>query len=279
MTPRMFRIRRATRRDKPGILRVCRAIWKDDYIIPAFDRLYRANIFFVAVKEKEIVGLLRVHKTFDGQGFMSSLRVHPKHRREGIATALNEGCVRATRQWGGRRLRLWSEGWNRPAHLAARSMGYRETGRFWRYRATPKKGGPRFDSGMGSFSPTKLLNSPYRRACRGYLAHDFEFVDWRKGILQRLSGANRIRRVDDTSAGIVDPRTWRRYRYRAVEVFLLSGEPGPFLSAARSYARDHKFRLVTGYFPKTKEVVRAMKETGYQKVDWGHPAVLFEMRV
>lgn len=84
----------------------------------------------VASDDREgAVGLARVRMLSPKEGWISAARVHPDHRRRGIASALNRWCVDWIADSGGAVARLQIETWNEAARRQVEGLGYRAVAR------------------------------------------------------------------------------------------------------------------------------------------------------
>lgn len=71
------------------------------------------------------IALARVRMLASREGWISAARVHPDHRRRGLASALNDWCVDWIGGRGGVVARLQIETWNEAAHNQVVAIGYR----------------------------------------------------------------------------------------------------------------------------------------------------------
>ena len=69
--------------------------------------------------------LVRTTMLSDDEAWIHAARVHPDHRRRGLATELNDAGRRWAVERGGRVVRLAIEQWNQPARRQVEGMGYR----------------------------------------------------------------------------------------------------------------------------------------------------------
>jgi ribosomal protein S18 acetylase RimI-like enzyme len=76
------------------------------------------------------IGLLRVRMLSPKEAWLSGVRVHPDHRRLGVASELNTLGVEWARQRGADVIRLATEGSNTPARRQVAKLGYRSVAVF-----------------------------------------------------------------------------------------------------------------------------------------------------
>lgn len=72
------------------------------------------------------VALVHVTMLSPTEGWIEGARVHPEHRRKGLASELNHAGVEWARQRGGRVMRLVTEADNTAARAQVDNLGYRE---------------------------------------------------------------------------------------------------------------------------------------------------------
>jgi ribosomal protein S18 acetylase RimI-like enzyme len=96
------------------------------------------SLSIVCVYEDDFpVALSRVQMLSATEGWLSAARVHPDHRRAGMASAMNEHSVEWARSRGAVVARLATEESNQPARRQVLKLGYRETGRWVHATAEP----------------------------------------------------------------------------------------------------------------------------------------------
>lgn len=84
------------------------------------------SIVMVAVTEDDQpVGVSRCVQMSDTEAWLHAARVHPDHRRQGIAAAMNEALCQWAADRGVLVARLMTEDWNTPAIGQVQSIGYR----------------------------------------------------------------------------------------------------------------------------------------------------------
>ena len=110
--PRVAIVIRAARpSDKRAIRAICARIWgAHDYVVDVFDEWVRdrRGRLWVAVVDDDVVGIAKL--SIDGdEAWLHGLRVDPRHRRQGIATALLRHRLDRARRLGARVARLDTE--------------------------------------------------------------------------------------------------------------------------------------------------------------------------
>lgn len=80
----------------------------------------------VAVSGEQPVAVARGVMMSPTEGWMHGARVHPDHRRQGLATRLNDHLCEWARSQGGLIVRLMIEAWNDAAQRQVEAAGYRK---------------------------------------------------------------------------------------------------------------------------------------------------------
>lgn len=125
-------IREARPSDKEPLMSFIKNIWGGhDYIPRVWDQWLREkdSKMFVVLVDGRPVGMSRVCFLEDGSAWFEGARVHPEFRGRGLATALGERCMRASRERGVKVFRLTSNSRNKRAHRQIGRMGFEETSR------------------------------------------------------------------------------------------------------------------------------------------------------
>ncbi len=124
-----MRIRLARPEDKASIAAFTAETFEwGDYVTDAFDSWMgdpQGQILIAADEDDEAIGMARVAMLSPTEAWAQAARVHPDHRRQGIAGRLTE----AGEVWAGERgavvMRLVTEVWNEPAQRQVDKAGYR----------------------------------------------------------------------------------------------------------------------------------------------------------
>jgi ribosomal protein S18 acetylase RimI-like enzyme len=122
-----FRIRAAQPRDMRAVRVLCARIWSDDYIPDVFDEWVRdrRGRFWVAVEDDRVIGIAKLTLLGDHEAWLHALRVDPRHRRKGVATALLAHRVERARRLGARVARLDTQEDNTAVQRMMRRFGFR----------------------------------------------------------------------------------------------------------------------------------------------------------
>lgn len=103
-----------------------------DYVADAFESWLEdpdAEVA-VALDDDRPVAIARAVMLSPTEGWMHGARVHPDHRRRGLATHLNHHLCEWGRARGGLVMRLMIEGWNEAAQRQVAAAGFRTVSRW-----------------------------------------------------------------------------------------------------------------------------------------------------
>jgi len=270
-------IRRATSDDAPALVTLCReSVGPDDYVPDFVVDFLATGVVFVAEESGRAVGMMVYHDVPDGSVWLHAARTHPDHRQRGVATALVRSCEDLARERHRNALRLWADASNHASVAANRKYGFHERARFTRMRVPASRRAPEV-----RLEPLDLANdwpaldaSPLLRQSARYVFHDFYFIplnrdnaEWlgREGALWRF-GAHAVS-VSEDFEGV---------RGKDLQVQLLAGDPAAILRAAPAIAHARGADRVESFLPHDREVLETAREAGFELMDWGREAVLFE---
>jgi ribosomal protein S18 acetylase RimI-like enzyme len=99
-----------------------------DYVSDVFDDWLKdsQSHVAVAVADDTPVAIARAVMMSENEGWMHGARVHPEHRRKGIATQLNDYLCEWASSQGALIVRLMIESWNEAAQRQVEAGGYRQ---------------------------------------------------------------------------------------------------------------------------------------------------------
>lgn len=127
MTDPLLRPARASDRDDIAVFATDTFSW-GDYVLDVFDDWLADEDSLVGVAESEgtVVALARVALLSPAEAWLHGARVHPDHRRLGLASRLNDWLCEWATERGAHVARLYIEGWNEAAQRQVADSGYRE---------------------------------------------------------------------------------------------------------------------------------------------------------
>lgn len=182
----------------------------------------------VAVDESDTaVALAKVRMLAPREGWLAAARVHSDHRRQGLASALNDWCVDWVGRRGGLVARLQIETWNEPAQAQVVSLGYRPVASVINgFRAVGSTDlAPVTNGGRRSATPDSLQQSPAAEAESAYVA-------WATSDLARAAH------------GLFASETWAWRRVGAHDV---RTEPTWYSSSGWVIVREEDDNLTVGW--------------------------------
>lgn len=273
----MWVTRPATMEDVPGLRELCTlSVGADDYALGFLEPFIRESVTFVAVDGGRIVGMMVYDDTPDGAVWLHAARTHPEHRRRGVAASLNRACEELARARGRSCLRLWAAASNTASVAASARYGFEERARFTRMRISAAP--PVQEVHLEPLDPAEAWiateGSPLLRRTAGYVFHDFYFLPLsqvntallaRQGALWRFGGNGVALSEDFEEAG-----------GRDLQVQLLFGDAAEILRTAPAIGRARGAERVESFLPHDTAILASARRAGYDFMEWGQEAVLFE---
>lgn len=138
----MVRIRAAQPGDRRAVRELWARIWSDDYVPRAFDAWVgdRKGRFWVATLDRRVIGIAKLTLSRDREAWLHALRVDPRYRRRGVATALLQHRLERARRLGARVARLDTAEDNVAVHRLMRRFGFHRIARVSHYSAQASPG-------------------------------------------------------------------------------------------------------------------------------------------
>ncbi len=179
-----YLVREAKPSDQPDIASFTRDTFAwGDYVGEAFPSWLADPAVFahVAVDDSgRVVAVGRARMVSSREVWMASARVHPDHRRQGLASILNETGVEWGRRQGAVVARLFIEDWNEGPQRQVETIGYRRASGWVVARRSDlasdpnplRNGGPR-------------VPGPERLMAGARAEVDEAWVAWNSGVLMR----------------------------------------------------------------------------------------------
>ncbi|HEC83492.1 MAG TPA: GNAT family N-acetyltransferase, partial [Firmicutes bacterium] len=141
---RGLKLRDARNADKKVVLDFCRNTWPGygDFIPQVWDRWIRQRRgrFIVAELEGQPVGIAKITDFGYGEIWLEGLRVDPRHRRKGIARAINREVLRTLKLIKPRVARFCTAQSNRASRKIGSQYGFSVIARFRYYWDEPRRG-------------------------------------------------------------------------------------------------------------------------------------------
>ncbi len=188
----MYNIRKATKKDKEGILEISSYIWEgDDYIPYVVDRWIddENGEFTIVESEKKVVGFVKTNLLREGEYWLQGIRVHPDFRGEGLGKMMTEYLLRTIKAMGYKTIELSTYVENDESIHIIEKYGFRRKATFKIFYTNEKKQieDVKEYEVATSFDEIKgILDSDEMKASRGYLSFDWIFVRADEDILKKL---------------------------------------------------------------------------------------------
>ena len=137
-----MKIRAAQPGDRRAVRALCARIWSDDYVPDLFGAWTRDRIgrFWVAMEDRRVIGIAKLTLSRDREAWLHGLRVDPRSRRRGVATALLRHRLERARRLGARVARLDTAEDNVAVHRLMRRFGFHRVARVGHYSAQAATG-------------------------------------------------------------------------------------------------------------------------------------------
>ncbi len=273
----MLETRRAALGDISALRNLCAdSVGEDDYVLRFLERFVGNSVTFVAIEDAQIVGMMVYDDTPDGSVWLHAARTHPDHRMRGVATSLTRACEDLARSRGRTSLRLWAAASNVASVTATQRQGFLERARFTRMRIAGAAPGPRIRLEPLDLERdgAVLAESSILRRTKGYVFHDFYFLPLNAATSRFLSSEGALWRVG--SSGVSISGDFEDPGGKDLQVQLLFGDFAEILAAAPSIGRDRGADRVESFLPHDPAILEAAKRAGYEFMEWGQEAVLFE---
>jgi ribosomal protein S18 acetylase RimI-like enzyme len=272
-------IRAARPTDKRAVRDLCARIWSDDYVAHVFDDWVRdrSGRLWVAVEDGAVVGVAKLTLAPSGEAWLHGLRVHPEHRRKGVATALLEHRLARARRLGARVARLDTAEDNVAVHRLMRRYRFRRVARMAYYEAPAVAGArPRLAERSEIAAVWRVLRAPRRMLYESHFA--------REVVRDDVASATRERRCfvagplgRPTAVAIAD-RARGDHGSRLV-VRALAGAPARRRELLRALRAEASARRAAGAgISAPSELWPAVIAAGYRR-RWAETMFVFERRL
>ena len=252
-----------------------------DYIADAFDSWMdnaTGQILVAVADTDEVIGMARVSLLSPNEAWAQAVRVHPDHRRRGIAGRLTHAGESWAVGRGARVMRLVTDDWNEPAQRQVEKSGYRMVAKWTMGQKAVGKSVPAVPGNGGRRAPAeeRLRPSSIHEAEPAFLAWStgdlitaghalFPAVGWmwRRMTLDDVTLAARSRSLWDCPAGwligaIEEDRFWVSW--------IVAGPEDAYrlLKAALELAEEQGAERLRVLFPQTDSLLLATRRAGLE---------------
>lgn len=273
-------IRQAEPQDKKAVIAFCKDTWEDgDYIHSVFDRWVsqQNRVLLTAEFDAVPIGIASFVKLDAEQGWLEGLRVDPKHRGKGVATALNAELTGVIEHSGVSKVRFATHGKNEPVHKMAGEMGFFEISAFCavEHAGAGKRHTPlqRLDESALPLLAESVPNSALFEASKGLYGHNWGWRELTQDRLRYHLGRGEVLFTGDAA----NPDAWAISTHEDEEEGLigwLDGYPEAAAELAGLLPRDPAFagrKAVYGVPPAGSYAQDSYLEAGFDVVasDWG----------
>ena len=263
-----------------------------DYVADAFDSWLESphgQILVAVTETDEPIGMARVSLLSPSEAWAQAARVHPGHRRRGVAGHL----TRAGEVWAAERgalvMRLLTEEWNDPAQRQVEKAGYRLVARWAMAQKDIGSSVPAPPGNGGRRAPAeeRLHPAPLPETEPAFLAWStgdlitaahglFPAVGWmwRRLTIEDVNRAVRTRTLWECPAGwligsVEEDRFWVPWVVTGPE------DAYRLLKAAVDLAEEQGAERLRMLIPQTDWLLQAARRAGLEL----HPSLLYEKAV
>jgi GNAT superfamily N-acetyltransferase len=266
-------VREARPSDKEPLMSFIKNVWGGhDYIPRVWDQWLREkdSKMFVVLVDGRQVGMSRVCFLEDGSAWFEGARVHPEFRGRGLATALGERCMRASRERGVRVFRLASSSRNKRAHRQIGRMGFEETSRLSVYvpaegMAPGPAGGVR-RAGVDEIAEvmSAIRSSPEFALGSGVMWDEFTAKALDRNVVAKALDEGRVLRTENALAvaktGREGDEVWR-------QVCFLTGRQEEAVRIVKHvFKRRTKTDWCLAYISQGSSLIGALRRAGLKRV-------------
>ena len=237
---------------------------------------------WVAVLEGRVVGVAKLTLGRGGEAWLHGLRVHPDHRRRGIATALLEHRLARARRLGASVARLDTSEDNAAVQRLMRHYGFRRIARMAYYEAPARDGvRPHTAQASDSASLWRLLRTGDGMLYESHFARGLAREDVTRAIRQRgclaVGPAGHPAAVALVEMMPGNPRSGRGGSRLLARV--IAGRPAAARDLLRALRAEARARgLTRSGIAAPERFWRPVREAGYRR-RWPETMNVFERRL
>jgi N-acetylglutamate synthase-like GNAT family acetyltransferase len=258
-------IRPAVQKDEQELENLCRSVDSTDYVLDHLSTwLQRGEIY--VYETDTIIGMVRLTSLRDNTAHLGSVRVHPDHRRQGIATALTTYCISIC---GSDVVRLAIMD-NKPSQAVAQKIGFSPVALFT-YLVKPVTDAPVVEVERGTGSVVSGLHNSSLFAQSHFLfSSSFTFYTPSPQQVNDL-----LILVHDDNVAVLDFDI-EEALVPAVQIAYCDCDP-ELVKAILYVAAQKNLKELWAVVAKDTALVDLLMETGFENVEWGENIQVFEL--
>lgn len=261
-------IRSASQEDERALRNLCQSVYEDDYVLDHLSTWLKQRNIYVYEKDT-IVGMVRLTSSRDGKANLGSIRVHPDHRRQGIATALTKYCISICRT-DTIRLAIMD---NEVSEAVARKIGFSPVATFtFLLKNVESFPAVRVKSGTPAEALSRLRSSPLFVHNHSLISSSFSFYTPSLENLEDL-----IILVNQNSVALLDWRIDEALR-NTLQIAYCDCDP-ELVKAVLYTASQKNAQEIWAVVPKDDEIINILMISGFRSIDWGETITVFELLV
>ena len=267
--------------EKVAVRRVSRACYEDDYVLAVLDHMLQNGTLLLARVAQEAAGFVYFELALDGSLWLSSLRVVPSRRRQGIGAALCRAGEALALRAGSDAIRLWTAESNPTARVLFEGLGYRHVTDFtrWWLEVGPEASETPPDAldSVGGWSA--IGQSSVLQASKGFLPLDQKFCRFGATLKRRLGSSGWLYADARGVPIVLNPDIWNEFKSQTVELTVLGDEVEASVKAAAGYASEANLEAVGTFLPYGVSWAKTARGAGLKMGTWGRHARLYVKQI
>lgn len=192
-----MKLRKATPKDREGILRIASTTWEGwDYVPLLLDSWIAEGGLYVAELEGQIVGITKTTELSPGELWLEALRVAEEHRKKGLGLQIAEQQLELAIAASPKSIRLSTADVNTASLAIIRHLGFKEYAVFDYFEQSQPLAGLEemqldesrllADADVTDRAWDLILSSQEFRASKGLLPHTWRFFNWTEELFRSL---------------------------------------------------------------------------------------------
>lgn len=280
-------IREARPDDRDPVLKFASDTWEGwDYLPEVWSDWTEEGTLLVAETDDQPVGVIHVTAYLTGEAWLEGARVHPDHRREGIATQLTERALGIARKRGAEIARCMTFEWNDAGRELVESLGFKRAAAVRHARSFGFPYGTSledatFDASLDAIRETEAFD----QFGGLYVTRDWKALEIPEmvGNFQAGAGILALEEGDDVRAIMISDGVRTNTRGVDERTELVLGftwcDPDYASSVAldiRAEVREREINDALVFLPDREDIVASFEQAGY---DVSKPDFIYEKRI